>query len=94
MHVFYVSQIESKIAILGNIKYLQTPRTCLVLFLLWGFRSHMKFLPYLAHQLSTGQDQVNVVYQRPKNYPSPYFDPNLRNYSNFYWHIEVNIILA
>ena len=42
--------------------------------------------PYFAHQLSTCQEHVNMVYQRPKNDPfSPYFNPEWKNHPNFSW---------
>ena len=42
--------------------------------------------PYYAPQLSTGTEQVNMAYQRPRNDPfAPTYNPGWRNHLNFSW---------
>jgi len=42
--------------------------------------------PYFPHQLASGQDQLSMAIQRPKNNPfSPYYNPGWRNDPNFSW---------
>jgi len=48
--------------------------------------------PHYAHQLSTGTEQVNMAYQRPRNDPfAPTYNPGWRNHPNFSWSQGQNL---
>ena len=50
--------------------------------------------PHFAHQLTTGQEQVSMTFQRPKNDPfSPYCNPGWRNHPNFSWSNGSNVAI-
>jgi len=50
--------------------------------------------PYFAHHLASGQEQVNIAYQRSKNDPSaPTFNPGLHIHPNFSWSNGPNAVV-
>ena len=50
--------------------------------------------PYFAHHLASSQEQVNMIYQRPKNNPyTPTFNPGKRNHPSFSWTSVPNAIV-
>jgi len=90
MHVVSdVSHLESKITFLENMLKglsLQQPKILKLLWCLVHIVRPYTLSSYLdfAHQLSTGQEHVNMAYQRPKNDTFfPYFNLGWRNHPNF-----------
>jgi len=88
-----VIHLESKIAVLENmlkglsVQQSQNSQASLVSCSHCQALDHtLSSCPYFAHQLSTGQEHINMAYQRPKSDPhSPFFNPGWRNHPNFSW---------